>query len=392
MLETSRKARNPIIAALALIASIIVLAALVYLAYAMRCVIAFGGRQPARSANCPPVTVLKPVCGLEPELYENLRSFCDQDYPDFQVVFGTRDSQDPAIAVVERIIKEFPSRDLSLVVDETVIGTNLKVSILASMYRSAKHQLLVIADSDMRVDRHYLRAVIAPFDDKQVGAVTCLYKGIPAVGSPSRLGAMFINDCFAPSVLVALSLQELRFCFGATMAVTRKALETSGGFFSLADQLADDHMLGKQVAQQGLKVMLSTYLVEARVWEPSFKALFKHELRWARTIRAMQPAGYAFSFITYPVAVSLLLLPILPPAAGLTAVVVSVILRVLLHQAVQVSFRVGGPAMPWLAPLRDLLSFLVWAASFLGRSVEWRKQQFSVRSDGQLINKGVRNP
>ena len=329
---------------------------------------------------------------MEPELYENLRSFCDQDYPDYQVVFGVRDAQDPAIEVIERIIKEFPRLNLSLIVDETVIGANLKVCILASMYRAAKHDLLVIADSDMRVERHYLRAVAAPFEDPQVGAVTCFYKGTAGAGLPSRLGAMFINNCFAPSVLVALSFQELRFCFGATMAVTRKALEASGGFPALADQLADDHMLGKHVAQQGLKVILLDYVVENRVWEPNFRSLFQHELRWARTIRAMQPAGYAFSFITYPVAISLLFLPLEPVAAGLMVVAVSVILRVLLQRAVHASFRIRGPAKPWLAPVRDLIGFLMWAASFFGRSVEWREQQFSVRSDGQLMNKGVRNP
>lgn len=368
------------------------LAALAYLVYALRCVIAFGGRQPKQSGYCPAIALLKPVCGMEPQLYQNLRSFCDQDYPDYQVVFGVHDAQDPAIAVIERIIKEFPQLDLSLLVDETMIGANLKVSNLANMYRLAKHDLLVIADSDMRVDRYYLRAVAAPFEDPQVGALTCLYKATPAAGLPSRLGAMFINDCFAPSVLVALSFQELRFCFGATMAVTRKALEASGGFPALADQLADDHMLGKHVAQQGLKVILPAYVVENRVWEPNFRALFQHELRWARTIRAIQPAGYAFSFITYPVAVSLLFLLLAPAAAGLTAFAVSVILRVLLHRAVYASFRIREPATPWLAPVRDVLSFLIWAASFFGRSVEWRKQQFSVRSDGQLMNKGVRNP
>jgi ceramide glucosyltransferase len=368
------------------------LASLAYLVCAIRCVIAFGSHQQTQSGYCPAITLLKPVCGMEPELYENLRSFCDQEYPDYQVVFGVRDAQDPAIAVIERIIKEFPQRDLSLIVDETVIGANLKVSILASMYRAAKHDLLVIADSDMRVERHYLRAVAAPFEDPQVGAVTCLYKGIPAAGLPSRLGAMFINDCFAPSVLVALLFQELRFCFGATMAVTRKALEAIGGFPALADHLADDHILGKQVAQQGLKIILPAYVVENRVWEPNFKALFQHELRWARTIRAMQPAGYVFSFITYPVAVSLLFLPLAPAAVGLTAVAVSVILRVLLHRAVYTRFRIPGPTVFWLAPVRDVLSFLVWAASFFGRGVEWKKQQFSVRSDGQLMNKGVRNP
>jgi len=327
---------------------------------------------------------------MEPELYQNLRSFCDQEYPDYQVVFGVRDAQDPAIAVIERLIKEFPQRDVSLIVDETVIGANLKVCILASMYRAAKHDLLVVADSDMRVEHHYLRAVAAPFEDPKVGAVTCLYKGV-AAGLPSRLGAMFINDCFAPSVLVALLFQELHFCFGSTMAVTRKALEASGGFPSLADHLADDYVLGKHVAQQGLKIILPTYVVENRVWEPNFKVLFQHELRWARTIRTMQPTGYAFSFITYPVAVSLLFLLLAPAAAGLTAVAISVILRVLLHWAVHTRFCIRGSAAPWLAPVRDVLSFLVWAASFFGRSVEWRKQQFSVRSDGQLMNKGVRN-
>ncbi|HUL41734.1 MAG TPA: bacteriohopanetetrol glucosamine biosynthesis glycosyltransferase HpnI [Burkholderiales bacterium] len=379
------------IATLTLIASAITLAALAYVVFAIRCIIAFGRRQPAPGEYSPLATVLKPVCGMEPELYENLRSFCDQNYADYQVVFGARDARDPAIAVINRIIEEFPQRDLSLVVDETVIGTNLKVSILACMLRLAKHDLIVVADSDMRVERNYLRALVAPFQDRQVGAVTCLYKGTPAPGLPSRLGAMFINDCFAPSVLVALSFQELRFCFGATMAVTRKALEASGGFAALADQLADDHILGRRVAQQGLKVVLSAYLVENRVWEPSLAALFQHELRWARTIRAMQPVGFTFSFVSYPVAVSLLFFLLLPSAVGLTAVAVSVILRVLLHRAVHVNFDVVGRTAPWLAPVRDLLSFLVWAASFFGRSVEWRKQQFSVRSDGKLMNKGVRN-
>jgi ceramide glucosyltransferase len=385
-LVTSFKARNSIIATFTLIDFAITLAAFAYLVYAIRCVIAFGSHQLTQSRYCPAIALLKPVCGMEPELYENLRSFCEQDYPDYQVVFGVRDAQDPAIAVIERIIKEFPRRNLSLIVDETVIGANLKVCILSSMYRAAKHDLLVIADSDMRVERHYLRAVAAPFEDPQVGAVTCLYKGTAGAGLPSRLGAMFINNCFAPSVLVALSFQELRFCFGATMAVTRKALEASGGFPALADHLADDHMLGKHVAQQGLKVKLLDYVVENRVWEPNFRALFQHELRWARTIRAMQPAGYAFSFITYPVAISLLFFPLETATAGLTAVAVSVILRVLLQRAVHASFRISGPAIPWLAPVRDLLSFLMWAASFFGRSVEWREQQFSVRSDGKLMN------
>ncbi|HVS26292.1 MAG TPA: bacteriohopanetetrol glucosamine biosynthesis glycosyltransferase HpnI [Burkholderiales bacterium] len=368
-----------------LIAFALTLASLAYLAFALLRVIAFGKQRAGPSAYQPPISLLKPVCGLEPELYQNLRTFCDQDYPDYQIIFGVRDPNDPAIAVIKRLIREFPQRHAALIVDETVTGTNFKVSNLANMYRAVEHDLLVIADSDMRVGRDYLGAVAAPFADLQVGAATCLYMGVPVDGFASRLGAMFINDCFAPSVLVALSFQELRYCFGATMAVRRPALEKMGGFAVLTDQLADDHMLGKRIAEQGLKVALPAYVVENHVWESGFKALFLHELRWARTIRAMQPVGYAFSFITYPVAVSALLVLIFPmKAAGLTLLAVSVIMRALLHWSVHAGFRIPGPTQAWLAPFRDLLSFVVWVVSFFGRSVQWREQNFSVRRDGQL--------
>jgi ceramide glucosyltransferase len=355
-----------------------------YLAFALSRVIAFGKQRLNSNEYQPALSLLKPVCGMEPGLYENLRSFCDQDYPEYQVVFGVRDPNDPAVPVIRRLIQEFPKCDLSLTVDETVIGANLKVSNLANMYRAVKHDLVIVADSDMRVGRDYLKAIAAPFADTQVGAATCLYKGVPINGLASRLGAMFINECFAPSVLVALSLQKLRFCFGATMALRRTVLEKMGGFAALADQLADDHMLGKYTTEQGLQVVLPVYVVENRVWEPNFKALFLHELRWARTMRAMEPAGYAFSFVTYPVAVSLVFILISPTLTGLTLVAISVIMRLLLHWAVHASFRIPGPTQAWLAPFRDLLSFVVWAVSLFGRSVKWREHDFSVRPNGQL--------
>ena len=349
-------------------------------------VIAFGKQRAGPSEYRPALSVLKPISGLEPELYQNLRTFCDQDYPDYQIIFGVLDPDDPAIAVINRLIKEFPQRRAVLMVDKTVTGNNSKVSNLANMYRVVEHDLLVIADSDMRVGRDYLRAVAAPFADPQVGAATCLYMGVPIDGLASRLGAMFINDCFAPSVLVALALEELRYCFGATMAVRRTALEKMGGFAVLADQLADDHMLGRRIAEQGLKIALPPYIVENYVWESGFKRLFLHELRWARTIRTMRPLGYAFSFITYPVAVSALCVLIFPmKAAGLTLLVVSVIMRALLHRAVHAGFRIPGTTQAWLVPFRDLLSFAVWVVSFFGRSVQWREQNFSIRTDGQLL-------
>lgn len=353
---------------------------------------AFRARNQAVVSCATPVTVLKPVCGPEPRLYESLRSFCDQDYARYQVVFGIRDASDPAIEIVKRLISEFPEQDLALVVDGRVAGPNLKVSNLINMVQAAKYGILVIADSDIRVGRNYLTAVAAPFQDSAVGAVTCLYKGSPVEGLPSVLGAMFINDWFAPSVLVAVGLQQLRYCFGATMAVRRDVLEAIGGFAVLAHQLADDHMLGKMISAKGYRIALSPYVVENIVWEPSFKSLLLHELRWARTVRSSRPLGHAFLFLTSPVALSLLFLLLSPARTlGFALVAVSSLLRVLLHYRIRAICQITGPARPSLAPVRDVLCFAIWAASFLGRGVRWRGQDYSVQSGGQLTIKGERN-
>ena len=368
------------------------LAGIVYLVAAIGSVAAFSrrGGEPG-TGESPPVSILKPVCGLEHGLYENLRSFCDQEYPVFQVIFGIRDADDPAIPVVQRVIREFPERNPVLVVGGRAIPGNLKVSNLANMYAAVRHGLVVIADSDMRVDRHYLRAVAAAFADPQVGAATCLYSGTPAAGFPSTLGAMFVNDWFFPSALVALAFQEPRFCFGATMAVRRDALEAIGGFEALAPYLADDYMLGALVTRRGYKVRLSPYVVEGIVSETGFGSLVAHELRWARTVRACRPAGYAFSIIGNG-AVSLAALFMLATrfsAPGVALIALAIALRVVLHYGVRSAVRVPGPAAPWLVPLRDLLCLVIWAASFRGRGVKWRGRWFSVRPDGQFTTNGA---
>ena len=182
-------------------------------------------RRPVLSSNDLPVTVLKPICGIEYELAENLRSFCRQDYADHQVIFGVRDNDDPAIPVIEAVIREFPDRDISLVIDDQIIGSNYKISNLANMAKIAKHDVFVISDSDMRVSADYLQRVTAPFADSKVGASTCLYSGTPAKGLASRLGAMFVNDWFLPSALIPTMFGKLKFCFGATMAVRRNVLD-----------------------------------------------------------------------------------------------------------------------------------------------------------------------
>ena len=253
------------------------------------------------------------------------------------------------------------------------------------MLHVARYDILVIADSDMRVQSNYLRTIVSPFKDPGVGAVTCLYRGSPVGGLASALAAMFINDWFLPSVLVALTFEKLRYCFGASMAVRREALEAIGGFKALAYELADDYMLGKLISERGYTIRLAPYLVENVILEPGLKALFLHELRWARTVRSVRPVGYAFSFIAYPLPMSILFLLVAQFATvGLMAVALTIGLRILLQYLARTSFGISSPAMPWLIPIRDMLGFLVWCAGFLGRSVQWINGQFSLSPDGRL--------
>jgi ceramide glucosyltransferase len=364
-------------------------AGIAYLAFALRNTYAFGHRRTRQAAPnefCPPVTIFKPLCGNEPGLFENLCSFCDQDYPRFQVIFGVRDAGDPGIAVARRVIERFPDCDLSLTIDDRTPGSNLKMASVLNMFPGAKHDIFIIADSDIRVDRAYLRSVVAPFRDPSVGAVTCLYRGEPFEATlPSRLGAMFINDQFAPSVLVALALSPADFCLGATMAVTRPALRAIGGFEAIASHLADDQMLGKLVRARGLGVELSSHVVENAVWESSFGGLWEHELRWARTMASARRAGYAFSFITYALPLCALYLlvsgdvPLALPVVGIAAA-----LRISLHYVARWALDVRGPDPVWLVPLRDMLGLAVWGASFFGREVRWRDRRFDIASDGRL--------
>jgi len=269
------------------------------------------------------VTILKPLCGLDPDLLENLRSFCRQQHTTFQIIFGVMDKDDPAIIIVHQIMQEFPDLDLKLVVNDHVHGTNYKISNLINMYALAKYDLIVISDSDMRVRQDYLNIVTAPFQDATVGAVTCLYRGRAINGLWSKLAAMFINEWFLPSVLVANTFATNSFCFGATMAVRRDLLEKTGGLGGLVDYLADDYMLGKRVQEAGFSVHLAPLIVENVLQESTFQSLFQHELRWARTMRTVQPVGYTFSFLTDALPFSLIAATFLYFSSGSNSIVVS---------------------------------------------------------------------
>jgi ceramide glucosyltransferase len=329
----------------------------------------------------PAVTVLKPLCGAEPETYECLRSFCDQAYDEFQVIFGVRDSDDPALAIVDRLKQEFPQRDLQVVVDRREHGSSRKVSNLANMMALARHEFLVLSDSDVRVQRDYLARIVAPLLDRGVGIVTCAYRGCPRRGLWSLLGSLFINEWFIPSVLVAAMAGSRSFAFGATIAMRRQVLERIGGFASIADQLADDYRLGELTRRLGLRTVLSEVVVDVCVAESSFGDLVRHELRWLRTIRAIQPLGYAFTFVTFGVpvaAVGTLLDGGAAPAVGLLAATAAA--RVMLH----LSMREPGRNRTQLAllPLRDLLISSLWAWSFVTRHVHWRDERYEVTRDG----------
>ena len=345
----------------------------------------FAARPPSRAGASTPISVLKPLCGEDAGLYENLVSFCRQDYPSWQIVFGVQDPTDPAIAVVRRLIADFPEVDIALVIESGRRVGNLKVANLQNMLPAARHDIIVIADSDMRVTPDYLAEVTAPLADRAMGLVTCLYRGVSAGGIWSQLACGYVNHGFLPQALVAAALGERNGCFGATLALRRDTLDAVGGLAALADSLADDHALGAAVRRLGLGVVISPYIVDNFIAEPSLKALFRHELRWTRTIRMIAPAGYVGSVVTQPVTLALaaLALGALPLMAALM-LALALGCRAAMVRMVDRALRLR-PTPLWLVPARDLLSFAVFIASFFARKVAWRDREFRIGPKGQLI-------
>ena len=345
---------------------------------------------PPPVAGRPGVTVLKPLCGAEPGLAEALRSLCAQDYPSLQIVFGVQDPADPALEVVQALRAEYPNRDIAVVIDATRHGFSAKVSNLINMMRVARHDWLVLADADVHVPPGYLAGVCAPLADPTVGIVTCPYRGRPAhtrgwAGLCSRLGALFVNDWFMPSVRVAALFGSRDFAFGATIALRRAALDGFGGFAAIADQLADDYRIGELTRRQGLRTVLSHVVVDTGIDERSLRQLAQHETRWLRTIRAVRPAGYAAAGVTFSLPVALLgylLAAGVPAALGL--LLATAVARVMLHFAADDPQPAEAAAWRglWLLPVSDLLGFLLWCWGFAAREVQWRQSRYRVARDG----------
>jgi ceramide glucosyltransferase len=329
-------------------------------------------------AGSPSVTILKPLHGDEPLLEQALASFCNQDYRDFQIVFGVQDADDPAVGVVQRLRRRFPAHDISLVVDATLHGSNRKIGNLINMLPAARHDILVIADSDVHVAPDYLMRVVAALALPATGLVTTLYCGLPGrLGLIARVGAMHINHIFLPGALMARSLGR-QDCLGATMALRRDTLAAIGGLEAIVNDLADDAMLGRLVSAEGLQVRLATTVPATTVPETRLLALFQHELRWARTIRSLVPLVHGLSAVQFPIfwsALAVILSGGEPWAWGLLGA--SWLLRTAVGHAIHQTLAFPTVGSMWLLPLRELMSVTVIVASFWVRDVQWRGEIMS---------------
>jgi ceramide glucosyltransferase len=346
-------------------------------------------RRPNKARSMPPVTVLKPLCGAEPGLHEHLRSFCRQDYPEFQIVFGVRDAGDPACAVVKRLMAEFPSVPIELVINPQLHGTNLKISNLINMLPYARHDVLAMADSDAFVGTDYLATVTAPLLDQDVGLVTCIYRGTPTMGIWSRLGAMYINEWYVPSVLLAWLFGYEGYVSGQTVCLRRDTLHALGGLRVLANHLADDHRLGELVRGLGLRIVLSPYVVDGEHHEPTFDSLTRHELRWMRTIHVLRPRSFRLIFISFSLPLAILgLIAAVSESSFSTASWIlfgtTLLARLVLHFVHRLGDDRGSVSDLWLLPARDLLICWVWCRSFFTSHVTWRGNEFDVGADGVM--------
>jgi ceramide glucosyltransferase len=335
----------------------------------------------------PPVTVLKPLKGLDPELFENLSTFCQQDYAGLQIVFGVADKQDPAVAVVRAVQRAYPGLDIDLVIDPRLHGTNDKVSNLINMYRAAKHDVLVLADEDIRVPRDYLRRVVAPLRDERIGLVTCMYRAVAARRNlPTRLWCLTINTTLTPQILVARQVETPTYAFGATMALRRATLEAVHGFEEVASMLADDYQLGNRIAAQGLRLWLSACVVDTILEVRSWRGLLHHQVRRARTNRSHRPLGYFGTILTQ--ALPWAVVNVVAGGLGVWTLAISgLTLGIRLAAAVHVARRdfgvVVGVTDACLLGLTDLLLLVVWALGFFGNSVWWRGRRFRIRKSGE---------
>ena len=353
------------------------------------------GDLPAESPSfTPPVSIVKPIYGLDRETYENYASFCAQDYPEYEILFCVSDEADPAVTVIHKIIQDFPDRAIRLLIGSEPLGVSDKVNKLCRMAREAKHETLIVSDSDVRVDVDYLREVVAPFQDARVGGVTCLYRGLTDNSLAADLEAIGNSTDFAAGVLIAWLFSEVNFMLGATMAVRKTVLAEIGGFESMVDYFSDDYELGNRIATNGHRVALIPHPVAIVYPRQALRDAFHHQLRWNLSIRFSRPAGHLGLIFTQGLPLAILA-AICAPSIGWAAGVLAgyIILRRIS------AWKIGVAGMKdanlrnkmELLLLRDAFAFVVWVTSFFPRQVLWRGKEFQVR-DKRLVPVENRQP
>lgn len=349
--------------------------------------IQFFRRRPQKNFDFqPPVTILKPVCGLDDNTYENLASFCNQDYPNYQIIFGTQNPSDPCIEIVKQLMQDFPKQEIQLVISHCTIGVNPKVNNLYNIALKAQHEILVLADSDIWVDPSYLKHVVQPLSDPTVGVVTCFYRS-RSHNLISAFEALSISTEFLPSVLVARKLEGMRFAFGATIALRQSILAEIGGFNEIANYIGDDFQLGNLPAQAGYEVILSEYIVDHMLSTATIPQLLQHQTRWFRGTRFARSSGYLGLIFTYGTISSLLLLVITQASfLGWMVLIATWTVRYIAAWFIGVYCLRDAIAsrLLLLVPLRDDLSFCLWCYSFFGNTVEWRGQQLQLTTGGAI--------
>jgi len=343
-----------------------------------------------RTDFLPPLSILKPLKGIDPEIYECLRSHCLQDYPDYEVLLGVSDPHDPSISHVEQLQREFPRLSIRLLICRQILGANVKVSNLAQMLPEAKYEHLLVNDSDIRVQPGYLQSVVAPLAAADIGLVTCLYRGVAGSTLGARLESLGIGTDFSAGVLTAWRFEGIRFGLGSTLAFRKRDLQAVGGFSALAGYLADDYQLGRRIADSGLKVKLSSMVVETLLPRYSLTGFFRHQIRWARAVRDSRFWGYAGLGLTFGLVWAVAGLILARGAAwAWWLLIAALILRVAVALAVGrcvLQDRQIFPLLP-LLPLRDAVAFFIWLASFFGHTVVWRGDRFRLRN-GKLTRVG----
>jgi len=345
-------------------------------------------RRSATAAYAPPVTLLKPLKGCDDATEACLRSWFTQEYNGkVQLLFAVASADDPVCRVVRSLIAKFPSADAHLLVCGPLLGTNLKVSKLVEVERLARHEVLVVSDEDVKAPPDFLANVVAPLKDSAVGLVNCFYRLANPTTLAMRWEAIAVNADFWSQVLQSQSLRPLDFALGAVMATRRRELQEIGGFAALVDCLADDYQLGNRIARRGHRIVISPIVVECWSAPMAWGPVWKHQVRWARTIRVCQPVPYLFSILSNATLWPLLWLASNPVKPEVVFAVSCWALRIV--SALQMQGRLTQTASPrryaWLVPVKDLLQTAIWALAFLGNKIEWRGEQMQLRRDGTLV-------